>query len=1065
MFADKPLLAIEWLVVGGWLLLATLGIAALIALRSRLPQSIRAVVAVGSLVAGLLGYLTSWASLDSWLAGTVVIVVLLVAARWAFAGVASRGALLGAAAVVGYVGAVGLAQQFTFETRTSMDLTNPSRFLGLLAIALVLLAAVLPSRWVSSLDRRVLFWLGLPVAVFTTTALGAFGTPASLLLEPLTSVLAALALVLSLAGFILLRRDLATERVVASLAVAPMLFFAVDAIGVLSASDMIRELAPSSAALVVAAAALVLALLRPTATPRLALDGGAAFVGALGVMGTSYLAHEYTWLALLVAGVATLLLSVSADGLFGSASPRRFLGWLALALVTGGLWSRLDEGSVTALEPYVLPLAGALLLVALLAWRVKHNSLAAPFIALVGLLVAILPLAVSGSTGELVRPIVVGAASAVLLLGGNWLTAAAPLRRYLDAAAAAGAVGVLAVAIGRAGNLLTATGTPDLRFDAWLGAALGLLLLAAFGQARNRADELPATRFAVGQALGTLGLGTVVLFEATSLDGGDLAQVRVLAVIVLCAVISVLSLTLDRGPLRPALGWVALGGAAVMSAASLLGTLEPVELGATLVIIAFLTSAIALVVTLLGSSPVSRVQREIGFATLAGLSLFLVSLGPVDTAWIVLEIAAVTALLLAISPDGLFAAASPRKHLGWVALALAVGGLWWRLAGSEIRDVEPYVLPLAGALLLVAGFVWRESRRAGVEPAARPAAPLIALGGLLVALVPIGLNAASGPVERAVIVGAASALLLLAGSFLQGRPAQRPYLDVASVAGALGVLVVTIGRAWFISGQPGVPDATLDAWLAVGLLVLLLGAVGQSLPREAEESPRRAHIAELLALVALSTGLLFELFGLADDTLARALGAVIVFAAVHVLAVTIDTAPFTRRVAWVALAFAAVTATSALMMNAFEQVEYASLPVALALLGGGAIHLARHAEARSWPHLGPGMLVLMVPSLLATLDDRPLWRAIGLAVVGITIIVIGLVRRLQAPFLVASIVTIVHVVATFSPQLRELYELNSWLVWIVVGTIGGTLLVVLAARFEKSLSTARTTLRRVADLR
>ena len=73
--------------------------------------------------------------------------------------------------------------------------------------------------------------------------------------------------------------------------------------------------------------------------------------------------------------------------------------------------------------------------------------------------------------------------------------------------------------------------------------------------------------------------------------------------------------------------------------------------------------------------------------------------------------------------------------------------------------------------------------------------------------------------------------------------------------------------------------------------------------------------------------------------------------------------------------------------------------------------------------------------------------------------------RLQAPFLIGALVTIVHTVTTFWPQLRELYEVNSWLVWIVIGTIGGTLLIVLAARFEKSLNSARSTLRRVGELR
>ena len=104
-------------------------------------------------------------------------------------------------------------------------------------------------------------------------------------------------------------------------------------------------------------------------------------------------------------------------------------------------------------------------------------------------------------------------------------------------------------------------------------------------------------------------------------------------------------------------------------------------------------------------------------------------------------------------------------------------------------------------------------------------------------------------------------------------------------------------------------------------------------------------------------------------------------------------------------------------------------------------------------------------AVTGTIDDQPLWRLIAIAVVGIGAIIVGLVGRLQAPFLIGVIVTVVHGITTFSPQIRELYEGGGWLVWIIVGAIGGTLLTMLAARYEKSLSSARTTIRRVTDLR
>src|SRR5690606_19554873 len=82
-----------------------------------------------------------------------------------------------------------------------------------------------------------------------------------------------------------------------------------------------------------------------------------------------------------------------------------------------------------------------------------------------------------------------------------------------------------------------------------------------------------------------------------------------------------------------------------------------------------------------------------------------------EATWLVLVLLGLAALFLAISHDGLFGSESPRKHLGWVALALATAGLWWRLAGDEVTALEPFVLPLAGALLLVALLVWRAAIR------------------------------------------------------------------------------------------------------------------------------------------------------------------------------------------------------------------------------------------------------------------------------------------------------------------------------------------------------------------
>jgi hypothetical protein len=145
-----------------------------------------------------------------------------------------------------------------------------------------------------------------------------------------------------------------------------------------------------------------------------------------------------------------------------------------------------------------------------------------------------------------------------------------------------------------------------------------------------------------------------------------------------------------------------------------------------------------------------------------------------------------------------------------------------------------------------------------------------------------------------------------------------------------------------------------------------------------------------------------------------------------------------------------------------DPVEVATVPVALALLATGVIHLDRIPTARSWPALGPGTLVLLLPSLFVTVDDRPLWRLVALGVVAIVVMIVGAVRRLQAPFLIGVVITLVHVLATFSSEIRAVYESAHWLLW---AGIGGAILIVLAARYEQRVQNLKSIVLRVTALR
>ena len=460
-----------------------------------------------------------------------------------------------------------------------------------------------------------------------------------------------------------------------------------------------------------------------------------------------------------------------------------------------------------------------------------------------------------------------------------------------------------------------------------------------------------------------------------------------------------------------------------------------------------------------------RRPRELGILLVAVPSVVIGVARHDAVTWLVLVFAALVMLILATSPDGLVGSSSPRRYLGWGAFALATAGLWWRLGDSRVTDLEPYVLPLAGMLLLVALFAWRANRSTAASTP-DPVTPVITLAALLMAILPLGAVAASGPLLRAVVVAAVSAALLIAGSSLLGTSRSRWYLDALALAGVLGTLTVVIGRGASLHSQSGTPDIRLDAWLGSGFLVLIISAFGQARTRShgTNNTGRRMIASQVLVAVGLAVVLEFELTAFEDSALGslRAIAVILLLCALHVISFLIDRAPFTQAVGWIAIAGAAIAVIGALLTGAIHPVELGTIPIAGALVITGALTLSRAPTARTWPWLAPGVAVLLVPSLIATADHPPLWRLVGLGVVGVTIIITSAVLRLQAPFLLAVVVVLIHAIATFAPQIRAVYESVEWWLWFVPV---GIAVVVFAARFEKSVLRMRSVAMRIRALR
>lgn len=1106
------LLSILWFTVAGWLAISAAAIAVLsIGKVHVIPASYRTVLGTTAAVSGIFAYVISWASLSTWWIASIVLIVVLIASRRIMASIGVKATLLAFAAVVLLIGSSATALHIVYYPGmylfTDLNTANSSRFTAIAALALFALFAVPLGRTVTATDRRVIFWLAgatsmlsLWTASIAIDYVGETGRTLLLLPEHSTGLISQLGFVAALILWIALpdTRVLKAERIAASVVTAPAVYLAiVAATKVATPSEFILTVAPSAAALIVAAASLVFSIIRPSSTSRWALDFGVIIVALPSLFFAITNVQRSSWFVLVFAALTVLFLAISRDGLFSSASWRKHLGWLAIALATAGLWWRLGSSRVEALEPYVLPLTGILLATAvLIAWsevraarRISTDvraidvaqasapaHSAAPLVALGGLVVSILPLGINAITGSLTRAIVIASISAALLLVGSLAIAdrtrvhegavvgempgdtrtGIRWQPWLDSAALAGALGVIVTAIGRGVTASHSTWSGD----AWLGAALLVLIVAGTGQVNSARANAGSLRAGSSQALAIIPLTAVIAAEIGRLSTPQLDVYRALGLIVLFATVTTLCFTLNRAPFGRVVGLVSTAYWAMATIAIVHAFPRDPLLALAPVVSALLVAALTLAFAMTRRIGTPRWMRDLGIMLVVAFSVLISVVQNSPHAWLMLLLAAVAILLLAIDKDGLFSSTSWRRQLGWVSLALATAGLWWRLSGDKVKDLEPYVLPVAGVLIIIAVLLERAKQK-NVEGQTRgQAAPLIMLGGLLVAILPLAVNAANGAQVPATIIGAVSAALMLAGSFVRCSPSVQRWWDSAAIAGGIGVLVLMIGRAIYLP----VTDASRDAWILGSFALLLAAACGQAIPRNAPSDRARSMASQAFGVIAMTAVLVAEVPAFWDYPAGqiRTLGLVIFFAAVHVIALTVRRAPLSRLVGWIGIAFAAIAGYIGLSMGAIEIQEFATVPIALALLATGALHLAKTATASSWPWLAPGLIVLLLPTLTENLKEQELWRIVGLGVVGIAVIVVGIMRKLQAPFVLGTIVVLIHGISTFLPQLRAAYEFVPWWLWL---GIGGAALIAGAIRYEQRIRDMKKMVMKFTELR
>jgi len=608
------------------------------------------------------------------------------------------------------------------------------------------------------------------------------------------------------------------------------------------------------------------------------------------------------------------------------------------------------------------------------------------------------------------------------------------------------------------------------------GAAAVLLLCVVPLVLRTHAGLAPRgtwdLRAAAIVALLTAFLSSLVLFATSSVSTVDhVARIAIPLGLAVAAIVwqvrGSVAHTAERmvlaglAPLALAATLSAIADAATAaSAATASSAALIVDLAAP--VAAILAAALgAILFTRASSGPrrAARIAWESAIALVVFVSVVSCIAPAGESTWLVLLLLAVTPLIVGFADGNPFTNRSPRRFGGTLSCVLAAAALWQFLGFRGVADVEPYTLPLAGLLLgLTAAIALFSAQTATVE-AVRST---LFAASLVIALVPSALVSIGDerPVRAVVILVTAAALMtaaLLVPRVVRGVLVR----DSALYSGIAVLAAVGLARA---VRDALVSDTGLlfpEIWVLPAVIALVVTSVVWTRRRALPFRVAQFGVPAAVTLVAVSV--VVCLIALPETTSSiRLTAANTTFVGVAVAAALRRRVPLDRVSQLAALCALVVVGATGLVTGAAHPFELSTTPVALALIVSGLITLRRDAAARTWPNLGLGIAVLLVPSLLADFGGTELWRVIALGVLSVALVVASIVVRWQAPLIVSGVVLLVHAVAQSWPWIQGLYSVVPWWIWL---GIGGVILVAVAARYEHRVRNLRSFVGTISSLR
>jgi hypothetical protein len=432
--------------------------------------------------------------------------------------------------------------------------------------------------------------------------------------------------------------------------------------------------------------------------------------------------------------------------------------------------------------------------------------------------------------------------------------------------------------------------------------------------------------------------------------------------------------------------------------------------------------------------------------TTVGVVLVAVVADAGESVPLALLVLAATPVLVAFRPR---TEPSSMRRIAWAGAALAVASLWSFLADRSVDVVEYYTLPVAGLLLAVVGVSTvgdaRHDRPAAAPPRRAGSEAILACAAAI-GLVPSALTISDQTSARALVIAVAGVLLLVLalvvlrdGSGIRAR-------TIAWFAGVAALALPVSARMAAGDDRYGPGDGPESLWWLAAVTIVLLGAAVAILRF------RRAPILATTAAIASSLTIVVTVAALLTRAQLDGVGALPWLVVLCVTAVISTTGSRTSASVAAIVASTAAVAVGAGMVDTVPHIEVVSVPLGVAAVAAGALRLRRDPAARSWPMVGPGLLLLLLPSLARDLGDTTLWRVIAVGVTGVLVLLVGVRWRLQAPLVIGASTVILHGIAQLWPWISDLYEAGYWWLW---AGIGGVVLIVFAARYEQRLQNLR----------